>query len=83
VAWISLSFPAPRRLGKIRIQEAYPGRVQKFELLAKIGTEWKLVNSGTTLGADFKCSFPPVLASGLRLNILKATEGPTIKEIQF
>jgi alpha-L-fucosidase len=82
-AWVSLKFGAPQRLGKVHIQEAYAGRVQQFELLAEIGGEWKRVSSGTALGADFSCSFPPVMASGLRLNILKATEGPSIKEIEF
>jgi alpha-L-fucosidase len=82
-AWISLKFATPQRLGKIRIQEAYPGRVQQFELLADTGTGWKRLSTGTALGADFRCSFSPVMANGLRLNILKATDGPTIKEIEF
>jgi alpha-L-fucosidase len=82
-AWVSLKFATPQHLGKVRIQEAYPGRVQQFELMAEMGTEWKKVSSGTTLGADYRCSFSPVVASGLRLNILKATDGPTIKEIEF
>jgi alpha-L-fucosidase len=82
-AWVSLKFATPQHLGKVRIQEAYPGRVQEFELLAEMGTEWKRIGSGKTLGTDFKCIFSPVMASGLRLNILKATDGPTIKEIEF
>ena len=60
-----------------------PGRVQEFELLAEVGNEWKRVGAGTTLGADFTCAISPVKASAIKLNILKATDGPTIKEIEL
>ena len=38
---------------------------------------------GTTLGRGFQKQFPPVTAREFRLNILDATDGPTISEIEF
>ena len=41
------------------------------------------ISSGTALGDDFQSSFSPVTAREFRLNILEATQGPTINEIEF
>ena len=61
----------------------YDNRVQKFEFQYKDAGQWKTLFSGTTLGSQFRKSFDPVTAQEFRLNILEATEGPTINEIQF
>jgi hypothetical protein len=39
--------------------------------------------TGATLGEQFQKSFEPVTAREFRLNILEATEGPTINEIKL
>ena len=44
---------------------------------------WKTIFNGTTLGDDFQKSFAPVTAQEFRLNILDATNGPTINEIEL
>ncbi|MGQ9590826.1 MAG: alpha-L-fucosidase [Planctomycetota bacterium] len=82
-AWISIEFERPKTIRGVRIREAYPGRVRKFELQAKHGTEWKAFASGDGIGEDFSKEFPPVAARALRLEILEATEGPTIWEIEW
>lgn len=79
--WIGLEFPNPRRIGAVRINEAYAPRVQKFQFLYRNGGEWRTLLTGTQLGADFKRSFSPVAARAVRLEILETTEGPTISEI--
>jgi alpha-L-fucosidase len=82
-AWIAVDLGSPKRLAGVRIREEYAGRVQRFEFQRKEGSEWKTIFSGTTLGPNFSRQFPPVTARELRLNILEATEGPTLSEIEF
>jgi len=81
-AWISAEFSAPRTLCGVRIQEEYGQRVEKFEFQYRDGNQWKTIFSGTTLG-KFSRDFPPVVAREVRLNILQASEGPTISEIEL
>jgi len=81
-AWIAIDLGKPLTLEGVKIEEEFPGRVEKFELQRKDGAEWKTFFSGTKLG-HFSQKFPPVTAQHLRLNILKANEGPTIAEIQW
>jgi alpha-L-fucosidase len=82
-AWIAVDFFKPRTVGRVRISEAYPNRVQKFEFQSRNGDNWKTIFSGTTLGDDFERTFASVTAREFRLNILDASEGPTINEIEL
>ena len=83
-AWISAGFATPRTIGRVRIDEAFPGRTRRFELQCRNdGAVWKTIFTGTTLGEKFEKAFPPVTAREVRLNILEATEGPTINEIEL
>jgi len=81
-AWVATEFAKPTTFDGVRIQEAVAGRVQAFELQFKDGDAWNTIFSGTTIGGQFKKTFPPVTAREIRLNILDATEGPTIADIQ-
>jgi hypothetical protein len=69
----------------VRIEEAgpYAGRVKQFEFQYRDGADWKTLFTGTTLGEWFQRKFDPVNAREFRLNILDASEGPTIAEIEF
>ena len=83
-AWIAGRLRKPGRFAGVRIQEAYPGRVRKFEFQFRDGAVWKTACAGTTLlGAHTELKFPAVTAQEFRLNILDATDGPTIAEIQL
>lgn len=82
-AWVARDFGRPRTFHRVRIREAYPGRVERFELQYKAGSDWKTIFAGTQLGEDFTRSFEPVNAREVRLNILEANEGPTIWEIRL
>jgi alpha-L-fucosidase len=82
-AWIAAEFLKPQTVSRVHISEAYPNRVQKFEIQYREAGEWKTIFAGTTLGDDFQKSFKPVVAREFRLNILDATDGPTINEIEF
>ena len=65
------------------ISEAYPSRVRQFELQSKDGDEWRTFAKGTRIGERRALEFKPVTARIIRLNILEATDGPTIWEFQL
>ena len=67
----------------VKIVEAYAGRVQKFEFQYRDKGDWKTIFTGTTVGESFEKHFNSVKADEFRLNILDATQGPTISEIQL
>lgn len=81
-AWVALEFPQPRRISQVQIQEAIERRVQKFQFQYRADGTWQTLFEGTQIGPDFSRSFEPVTARAVRLNILEATEGPTIWEIR-
>jgi alpha-L-fucosidase len=80
-AWVSVDLGKPRTIARVKIDEAFPGRVERFELQCRDGGPWKTILTGTTLGSHFQKTFQPVAAREVRLNILQANEGPTINEI--
>jgi alpha-L-fucosidase len=82
-AWVARDFGQPKTFNGVRIREAYAGRVQRFELQSKDGDAWNTILTGTTLGDDFAVKFVARTAREVRLNILEATEGPTIWEVSF
>lgn len=82
-AWIAVDFGRPLTVQRVRIEEAYAGRVKRFELQSRHGSDWKTVFAGTGLGAWFQQRFEPVTAQEFRLNIMEATDGPTIADIEF
>lgn len=84
--WLQIDFAAETRFSGIQIEEAYAGhasRVRKFELQKKSGDRWETFHSGGALGAHFKATFAPVTTTAIRLNILDASEGPTITEVMI
>jgi alpha-L-fucosidase len=82
-AWLEVDLGKPLQVGSISIEEAYAGRVQKFELQYGDGSRWQTALSGTTLGEGFATNLPSFTARYVRLNILSATDGPTINEFQL
>jgi hypothetical protein len=47
------------------------------------GAEWKTFCTGTTIGDSWSKSFAPTTAQRVRLNVLEATDGPTIWEFEL
>jgi alpha-L-fucosidase len=82
-AWITVHYMTPQTVDHVRISEAYANRVQKFEFQYRNGGDWQTIFTGTTLGNNFELSFVPVTTADFRLNILDATQGPTINEIDL
>ena len=82
-AWLELDLGTAKTFRRARISEAFPNRVQKFELQQWDGSQWKTFCTGTTIGDSWLQSFAPVTAQRVRLNVLEATDGPTIWEFQL
>jgi len=82
-AWLELDLGRPTTFKHAWISEAFPNRVQRFELQWLDGTEWKTFCTGTTIGESWSKSFAPVTARRVRLNVPEATDGPTIWEFQL
>jgi alpha-L-fucosidase len=81
-SWIAASFASSQTVGSVSISE-YLDRVQKFEFQYRAGADWKTIFTGSKIGGQFHQKFAPVTAREFRLNILDATEGPTINEIKL
>lgn len=83
--WIATDLAKPATIQSVRIAEAadFADRVTQFEFQYRADGEWKTIFSGTKLGVKFQKKFAPVTAREFRLNILDATEGPTISEIEL
>jgi len=80
--WLQVDLGEPKTFGRILVLEAPWNRVRKFQLQVRDGEAWKTFHEGTTLG-DFSLKFPPVTARHFRLNILDATDVPTIWEVHL
>jgi alpha-L-fucosidase len=81
-AWLEVDLGTPMTFSRVKISEAYD-RVRKFEVQSKDGDQWQTFARGTTIGDDYVQRFQPVTARIVRLNILEATEGPSIWEFQL
>jgi alpha-L-fucosidase len=81
-AWLEIDLGQPTVLDRVRIDEALEERVEEFQVRCGDGPTWDTVIAGTTIGRDFEKKFSPVTARRVRLEILQATEGPTIWEFQ-
>lgn len=82
-AWIAADLGKPLTVERIRVEEAIAGRVRRFEFQYREGETWKTIFTGTQLGRWFQKRFAPVTAREFRLNILEASEGPTIADIEL
>jgi alpha-L-fucosidase len=81
--WLAVDLGKPRTVARAVIVEGSWNRVQRFELQYRDAAEWKVIVSGTTLGARKELSFDSVKARHFRLNVLKANEVPTIPEFEL
>jgi alpha-L-fucosidase len=81
-AWLQVDMEEPTTFNRTKIREEYD-RIHGFELQYKDGGQWKTFAQGTTIGSDYSTQFEPVTARYIRLNILEATDGPTIGEFQL
>ena len=81
-AWLEIDLGVATTFNRARISEEFD-RVQEFELQYKDGDQWRTFANGTTIGPNHSSQFESVTARHLRLNILKASDAPTIWEFQL
>jgi alpha-L-fucosidase len=84
-AWIEVDLGQPTTINRVRIHEAveFGERIRRFNIEYKVGDEWKIALRGQNVGGQYESGFPAVTARHVRLNIIEATEGPTIWEFQL
>ena len=80
--WLAVDLGKPRTFQRVWISEGWD-RIRRFELQIRQGEKWVTVHRGTTVGVDYSATLKPVTARHVRLNILEATDVPTIWEVQL
>lgn len=83
-AWFEVDLGEARTFSRVRIDEwaGGGGRIQSFELQTRHEGVWKTFHTGKTIGPNWELGISPISARQIRLNILDATQGPTINEFQ-
>jgi len=82
-AWLGVDLQTPHEVSRVFIEEAFPGRIQSFRILAEKNGDWIVCHEGANVGEGFSADFPPIVAQRFRLEISRASEGPTITEFQL
>jgi len=83
-AWLEVDLGKPMAIRRVKIDEPQQyQRVQTFELQHHDGTAWQTFHKGTTIGSDWSLEIEPITAQRIRLNILKATDGPTLNKLML
>jgi alpha-L-fucosidase len=82
-AWLEVELAKPTMISRLRIKELAP-RITKFQLQYRtaVNEDWKVAHEGTNVGTDYTSAFQSVRAGYVRLNILEATDSPTLWEFQ-
>jgi alpha-L-fucosidase len=81
--WVQIDLGEDHTIGSVLLDEGPFQRCEKFEVQAQIDGEWKTLASGTTIGNRKRLSFEPIKAQVFRLNILQASDTPTLAEFQL
>jgi len=78
--WLGIDLGAPKTIDKALILEGPWDRVRKFELQYRRDGAWQTFYEGEGMG-DLALHLAPVTARHFRINILQATDVPTIWEV--
>ena len=81
-AWLAVDLGSPQTIDRAALSE-YTPRIQEFVIEYQKDGQWQAAARGKRAGEDFEMKFAPVTAQVWRLNILKASDGPTIWEFQL
>jgi len=82
-AWLEVDLGQPTTFDRVEIEEAFARRVQSFELQRRDGEQWRTFHRGASIGEGYSARFDAVTAQHVRLNVLDATDGPTLTEFQL
>jgi len=81
-AWLEVDLQGDVSVARVVIDEGDWNRVTRFELQVDQNGRWTTVAQGERIGPNKTLVFKAVKARKVRLNILEATEVPTIQEIE-
>jgi len=83
-AWLEVRYEKPKAVIGAIVLQAYPElrRVKRYSIEYWDGTGWKPCFQGKDLPARLDAKFKKVVTDRIRLNILEATDGPTIIEFR-
>ena len=84
-AWLEVDLGKPVTFSHAVIRQAFPElkRIHQFAVEYLQDGQWKPCCQGADPGEKFSARFAPVTAQRVRLNLLDATGGPTIREFQL
>jgi alpha-L-fucosidase len=80
--WLELDLGTERQISEINVIESSHARTQEFVIEYRDGENWKEIVSGKTINGERKYTIPTITARYVRLDILQASEVPTIEEFQ-
>ena len=78
-AWLAVDLGQAYTIDRAWLSEAY-NRIEQFELQADRDGRWETFARGGKIGSGLELKFTPVKVQKVRLNVLKASDGPTIWE---
>ncbi|MGD9637151.1 MAG: alpha-L-fucosidase, partial [Pirellulales bacterium] len=82
-AWLEVDLGEPTKIERFLIDEpAEYKRIEKYGLEAFAGNKWQTIHTGSTIGPEHSVSVATITASRVRLQILKSSDAPTIREFQ-
>lgn len=81
--WLEIDLPYPITFDVMLMDEAFGERIESFRLQCREKNQWKTFHEGAKVGRNWAAKFDPVTAQHLRLKILSASDGPTIRDIRF
>ncbi|MBL7189472.1 MAG: alpha-L-fucosidase [Phycisphaerae bacterium] len=81
-ALLEIDLGEARTFDTVVINEGWD-RIRKFQLQYELDGKWRTCLAGTLVGPDYEKQFKLVAARRVRLNIIEATDGPTLWEFQL
>ena len=81
-ALLEIDLGEARTFDTVVINEGWD-RIRRFQLQYESDGKWRTCLAGTLVGSDYERQFKSVAARRVRLNILEATDGPTLWEFQL
>jgi alpha-L-fucosidase len=81
--WLEVDLGAEKEINRALVMELGHHRTEQFAIECKAGAAWKPLVTGTTIAGRRVYDFAPEKARVFRLNIIKASEVPTIEEFQL
>jgi alpha-L-fucosidase len=82
--WLEVDLQADVAIDRVVIMALeFAPRIEEFTIAYKDGDAWKEIARGTTPNYEHELTFKPVKARNVRLNIVKASDAPTLYEFQI